>query len=74
MMDHIEQFRDLTTKSPLMAGEARYAIVELFKEVDRLRGRVTELLVANNLEVEKRRKAELAALPATSTMAAGMDQ
>lgn len=35
--DRLEQFRPLLTKNPLHPSEARYALQELFKEVDRLR-------------------------------------
>lgn len=57
-LDPIEKYRALLDKSPLLVAEARTAIVALFAEVDRLRGRVNDLLVSANWELEHRREVE----------------
>ena len=50
--------RQLVLKPMLLSAEARYALQLAVLEIDRCHERITELLSANNREVERRRAAE----------------
>lgn len=56
----LKELRDLRDQArPLLAWEGREGITELIGEVERCWGRITQLLEANNAEVERRRVAEI---------------